>query len=187
MEEAWSIAIAAVSVLVTIGVFWIKQHLDGERSRREARRVLVGQVLDRVDRVARAAPLMPISSIWMNPVIELIQVLPRLVLELDRRDRVVAIWFYGQVQRLVAASSNRDVIRISLEIGYAMSSWHSGEKPRSWFQGELEARPVDEAFTVPRSFRTRSALPAVASMLAVPFVWGWLTGLGRALVPTVWR
>jgi hypothetical protein len=64
---------------------------------------------------------------------------PRLLVGLHRRDRIVATWLTTQVNLMNAATSQGAVFQLALKASTTIANWHIGTVRRSWFETEVAA------------------------------------------------
>lgn len=178
MIETLSVTIAAATLTVSIVGFGILRIMEIRRDRRQARRIAVTRVLDSVERATRVLATSSVSGIWTNHVFEFSQLLARLMVDLERRDQVIAVWVYRETQQLVRAGRRKDAARILQNVGFVLATWHAGGLKRSWFKEQVAANPPQEPFVMPRSFRMRANFTPLLTLLTLPVLFGFLTGVG---------
>jgi hypothetical protein len=151
-------ASTGITLLVTVILFAIDRVSLRRREVREARRQLVARVLDALDLSARALARPAFTHMWTNPDVEYALVIPRLLLELDRKDRVVASWLQRQTQLMLREPSKRKALAIRAEAAGRFVEWHQGERRLSWFREELKRDPVELQFKVGAAVRAKRLL-----------------------------
>ncbi|MBX9470377.1 hypothetical protein [Microcella sp.] len=136
-------------------------------------------MLDTVERASRVLATSSVSGIWTNHVFELTQVLPRLLLELNRRDQAIAVWVYREIQQVVLAKDRRQSARIIQGIGYTLAEWKNGRKSRAWFAKDLVSNPPVDPFVVPKSTHVKLNTRPLLTLLTLPVFAGFAFGIGH--------
>jgi hypothetical protein len=178
MLENVSFVVAVATLTTPVAGFVILRIIEFRRDRRLARRAAVSRVLDSVERANLALVTSSVSGLWTNHLQELTQLLPRLLTDLDRKDEVIAVWVYREIQSIVLQSNRKQTVRAIQQIGFTLTEWHSGKKSRRWFERDLADRPPTRDFRFPRRARWRLRARPVLTMLTLPTLFGFAFGVG---------
>jgi hypothetical protein len=178
MVETWSLVVATATLTASVIGFGVLRFIEFQRDRDLAQRAAVSRVLDTVERASRVLATSSISGIWTNHVFELTQLLPRLLLELDRRDQAIAVWVYREIQTLVLTKDRRQSARIIQGIGYTLTEWKNGQKSRAWFAKDLASNPPVDPFVVPKSTLVKLNTRPLLTLLTLPVFAGFALGVG---------
>jgi hypothetical protein len=176
MNLATQVAVltSLLATTVALGTWGFTQWRLGRAVKRESRRQLVSRVLDVVDALVKQRTLPVLLIAWRRKEIDLALLQTRLVLDLPKKDQVIAKWVWAQTERLVIAKDESEVTRRAIAIGGALSLWHQGFCKRKWFKGQLALEPVIEELKISaaakwrlsgRNFREVLALGVIASAL----------------------
>ena len=166
---------AAITALVTIILFGIEGFRRLRSDRLAARRDVVSRVLDVVDSATQRLSKPQWARLWGSAELDFALVLPRLLLELDKKDRPVAEWALREMQKMQLASTEKGSLRIGIAIGTTLIGWHHGEVERKWFAEQIRMEPPIADFRVP----TATKLKRLAAKTVVLSVTG--LGVGAAI------
>lgn len=142
-------ATTGATLFVSIALFaisWIRGRIV---ARHEARRLLLTRVLDTFENAYRGLLRAPWARLWSPAEAEYAILLPRLLLELPKRDRVIASWVARQVQLMQSQPSDQKAFTAAGSVAAQLVGWYHGEVKRQWFRNELAKDPYDPAFKVP--------------------------------------
>ena len=178
MVEVWSLVVATATLAASVIGFGVIRVIEFRRDRESARRAAVSRVLDTVERASRVLASSSVSGLWTNHVLEIVHVLPRLMVDLSRKDQAIAVWVYREIQRLVATKRRRESALILQGIGYTLVEWQKGNKTREWFAADLARNPADFRFIVPVSARVRLNVEPLVALLTLPVFAGFVFGIG---------
>jgi len=78
---------------------------------------------------------------------------PRLLLELGKHDRVIALWVQRQVQLMQATPAKKGRVAIQAGVAEKLVLWHHGEMNRTWFAMQYAADPLPPKFVIPLRVR----------------------------------
>lgn len=170
---------ASAGVILTVAIFVIQSWRARRAARTEARRQLVSRVLDTVDRAARAHSLYPLSLLWTRGEAEIAMVLPRLVLDLEKGERAVAVWVARQVQLMQQQRDPKKALRINYHVAFQLAEWHQGSVRTKWFVGQNALDPFDVNFTAPPQVRRAKSLRASLTVVLVVSAWAYLPQMAR--------
>lgn len=126
-------------------------------ARKELRRQVVTRVLDVVDDLARQQARPVLAGAFRRREIDLALLQTRLLLDLRKRDLIVAYWVWAQTQRILSANKESEATRRAIAIGVGLGEWHRGSRKRRWFTMALDFEPVIEDFVIPRAARWRQS------------------------------
>lgn len=147
-------SVALVSVVVTVTLFCASQVLLLRTARRSARTALVSDVLTALEQVARTHARPVFVRIWTKPELEYALLVPRLLVGLRQKDRIIAVWARTRVDAMLAAKTQADVVVIASDLSGKISEWHLGQRQRAWFAQEVDDyRPLRNR-TTRRTFHT---------------------------------
>lgn len=129
MNTALAIGFATTTatLLVTVMLFAVDRALIRRAERAERRRQLVERVLDTFDGSTRAVTRPAFGKAWTNPEIEYALLMPRLLLDLGPKDRVLAPWMQPQVQLMHLVVSRKEKTLLRAKVVDALLQWHLGE------------------------------------------------------------
>lgn len=142
-------ATTGVTLLVTVVLFATDRLLTRSREKRELRRLLVARVLDTFDQSTRLLLRPAVAQLWTNGELEFTLLTPRMLLDLSKQDRVIALWMQRQVQLMQLAVRKEAKVRIRAASAEALLLWHHGERDLQWFTTQLKADPQQQPFKVP--------------------------------------
>jgi hypothetical protein len=163
-------ATTGATVLLTVILFGLDRYLRRRASQQEVRRQLMMRVLDTFELATRSLVRPAFVQAWTNVDVEYAMLLPRLLLDLGKRDRVIAVWLQKQVQLMQLEPSHRRALAIRGDVAVKLLQWQQLDLERSWFENEVRASPPTQPFIVPRKVKlTRLAHDgwAWAQLLAV--------------------
>jgi len=146
--------VALVSVLVTVGLFVITQVMLVRSAHRAARASMVENVLTALERVARMHSRPVFVRFWTKPEIEYALLIPRLLVGLRRRDRMIAVWAQTRVNAMLAAKTQGEVVVIASDLSGKISEWYLGQRSRGWFEQEVKDHQPKKNRTARRQFNT---------------------------------
>lgn len=179
MFEMWAVWLSVTGVALSAAIFIVTRLFEVSAARQEQRRKVVSRVLDSVDRLTRAVALWPLSGIWTRPALELMVVVPRILMDLPKRDDQVAVWVLTQVNEVAIARTRKEAFTLAQGIGVALAEWHRGTRPTKWFVAQTTQPFTWRADPDARGRRVRELLQVVLSAMAIPVLWGALTEFGR--------
>jgi hypothetical protein len=148
-------ATTGATLLATVGLFVADRILTRREGRREVRRQLMVRVLDAFDSSTRGLIRPAFVQAWTNDNLEYALLAPRLLLDLNGRERVIALWLQTQVQQMMLAVSRAERLRIRATVAERMIAWHVGEIRTSWFGREVGRRPIVRDLRIPPHVRVR--------------------------------
>ncbi|MEO8528527.1 MAG: hypothetical protein ABI435_05570 [Pseudolysinimonas sp.] len=171
MNTALAIGFATtgVTLLVSIFLFSLDRFLTRRANARALRRELVARVLDTFEQSTRALLRPAFVQAWTNGEVEFTLLTPRLLLDLEPKERVIVGWMQRQVQLMQLSVARAERVRIRVEVAEALIRWHQGSRSLSWFAVELKKDPVVHGLIVPKSVRARQF---------VRDSWAWAQFLG---------
>lgn len=111
---------------------------------------------------------------WTNADLEYALLGPRLLLDLGRKDRVVAAWVLRQVQLMQLESSAKRALSLRANVSAKLLQWHHGELRRTWFEEQLRVDKIDPDFRVPVKVKS-------GRMMRDAWSWTQLLGLVVAI------
>jgi len=178
-----SIALLTTSatLAVTIVLFILEWRRHVKESHLETRRRAISRVIDAVEAASRATstPFHPRAG----GELELALAVPRLLLEIEPKQRAVANWTIRKIQLMRLAPTDVTANGIALEIGSRLIQWHHGELRLDWFEEEVRRDPPVSPFRVPA--RARAARAVNRSWTSSKL--GFLIGVGVAPLPLIAR
>ena len=142
-------ATTGATLLITVLLFALDRAIGRRAQRQEKRRQLMARVLDTLDLASRSLARPAFVKMWTNTDLEYALLGPRLLLDLGKKDRVVAAWALRQVQLMQLESSAKRALLLRASVSAKLLQWHHGELRRSWFEGELRVNKIDPDFRVP--------------------------------------
>jgi len=153
-----SVVVAVVGVSVPVGLFVMESRRRRRSDLVEQRRTAIIHVLDAVDRIARGQALFPLSQIWMRPEAELSLTLSRLLLELPKAERDVAMWVARQTQLIQLESRQSARLALAVEVSFKLAAWHQGDLQLKWFSDQLASDPFNETLRIPLHIKIKKFL-----------------------------
>ena len=149
-----ALAIAFVSVMVALAAV-IGTFRERQSQRRnddlERRRQLVGEVLEKLDRVARLQSRPVFGRLWAKPELEFALAMPKLELLVEEHEQPIVEWLNLQIRHMHRASSDGRAAVIGIRSAAALAEWFRGNRPLSWFETALFAA---EELPIPPAKRT---------------------------------
>lgn len=170
---------ALISITVTVVLFAVTQILTIRQHKKEARSASVTRVLDALDRVARRHAWPVVAKKWLKPELDYALLVPRLLVGLPKRDRVVGVWLATQVNLMTAAPTQTAVFKLAADASSQIANWQIRQVPRKWFQDEVDKHEPKAPRPLLRAFMLE-----VQGTVAVIFVAGvaaLVVGIGSAL------
>lgn len=146
--------VALVSVLVTVMLFAITQGVLVRSARQAARTSMIDTVLTALERVARTHSRPVVVRLWTRPEVEYALLVPRLLVGLRRRERVIAVWAQTRVNAMLAAETQGEVVVIASDLSGKLSEWYLGQRSRGWFDQEVKGHQPRKNRTARREFNT---------------------------------
>jgi len=177
-------ASTAATLFVTVVLFGVERIASMLSARNQARRDLVARVINVFETAARTSIRPALARAWTNPEVEYALLLPRLLLELRKRDRVIALWVQRQVQLMQLEPRKRERIKIQAKVAEKLVLWHHGEASTSWFALEIRKDPPVPGFSVPLRVRTLQLAGMSWSWAQLFFAIGGLAAMIRQAVRT---
>ncbi|MCU1584533.1 MAG: hypothetical protein JWM49_1089 [Microbacteriaceae bacterium] len=107
------------------------------------------RVLDTLDALIRFMIRPAFVSVWTNPQIEYTLLMPRLLLDLGREDRMLAAWVQRQIQLMQLATSKKEAVRIRASVAEKLLGWHLGEINTAWFADQVRNDPAAVKLEIP--------------------------------------
>lgn len=144
-------ATTGATLLLTGVLFTLDRYFRARAERRELRRKLMVRVLDTLELATRSLVRPAFVQAWTNSDVEYAMLLPRLLLDLGKRDRVIAVWVLRQVQLMQLEPAHKKALAIRAEVTSKLLLWHLGELKTSWFDREVARDRPARQFAVPRS------------------------------------
>lgn len=172
-------SIALVSVVVTVALFFVAQLLVVRSARQSARAAMVNDVLSALEHVARTHSRPVVVRMWTKPELEYALLVPRLLVGLRRKDRIIAVWAQTRVNAMLAAKTQSDVVVIASDLSGKISEWHLQQRRRAWFAQEVQDHHPAASRTTRRAFHT--ATQAVLLLLLACVCAVLPTAVGAAL------
>lgn len=170
----------SATVLVTVLLFTIDAARRERSARREARRLLVSDVLSAMDRAARELRKPAIFRPWSRPETEFVLLAPRLLLNLQPKELPVGYWATSQTQRMIAATSDKSAFKEGIGIATKLTEWHQGLRPLDWFVQELAAQPVVAAHAPSLRAQLRRTASRTGDMVVGAVFVGLAIGAAKA-------
>lgn len=148
-------ATTGATLFVTVVLFAWDRLSTRARAKRELKRQLVARVIDTFDASTRSLIRPAFMQAWTNAELEYTLLLPRLLLDLNGRDRFVALWMHRQIQlmRLAVTKSERVTARAS--VVERLLEWNEGTRKSGWFAQQVRDDPPRAEFSVPARTRLR--------------------------------
>jgi hypothetical protein len=148
---AASIAIVTTgaTLFVTVLLFtaeWIRRRVVAYR---ENRRQIITRTLDTMDRAIRGFIRTSLFPVGSRVELEYMVLVPRLLVDLPKKERFVAAWVAREVQSMLAQSSDDKAFKISVDISAKLVEWYHHDRKRDWFKADLSKRPYDPMFVQP--------------------------------------
>lgn len=171
-------ATTGTTLLITVSLFALDRVLGRRAVRQEKRRQLMVRVLDTLDLASRSLARPAFVQMWTNSDLEYALLGPRLLLDLGKKDRVVAAWVLHQIQLMQLEASAKRALVLRASVSARLLQWHHGELRRSWFDGELRVSGIDPDFRVPMKVRSER-------MMRDAWSWAQLTGVVVAFAFTL--
>jgi hypothetical protein len=134
---------------VTVVLFSVDRVTQRKIMAAASRRDVVARVLDAFDSSARAMARPVFVKAWVNPELEFTLLVPRLLVDLPKGDRVISAWLLRQVQLMRLAATNSDRVKIGANVGDRLLQWQHHEIKVKWFIDQLANDPVSPEFKVP--------------------------------------
>lgn len=157
MDTAIAVGFATTgaTLLVTVVLFAIDRCLQRKSAREAARREMVARVLRTFEGSMRTLARPVLVRAWQNPDLEFTLLIPRLLVDLPSRDRVIAKWLLRQVQLMRLAVTTRERVAIGAHVGQSLVRWQHREIKARWFTEQLATDPLATDFRVPTRTRVR--------------------------------
>ena len=170
----------AITALVTIILFGIEGFRRFRSERLAARRDVVSRVLDVVSSATQRLAKPQWARMWGSAELDFALVLPRLLLELDKKDRPVAEWAWREMQRMQLASTEKESLRIGITIGTTLIGWHHGEVELKWFAEQIRTEPPVANFRVPAATKLKRLATKTVALSVTGLCVGAAIGAGAA-------
>lgn len=103
----------------------------------ERRRVLVGQVIGRLERITRTQVRPVFARLWVNYQLEFSLAVPQMALLVSADEEVLLRWFSARVARMKGAPSDAAAATIAIGTTGALADWSRGKKTLQWFAEDL--------------------------------------------------
>lgn len=168
--------------LCSVGAAWYTIRVSAQReaardarASEERRRVLVGQVIGRLERITRTQVRPVFARLWVNYQLEFSLAVPQMALLVNADEEVLLHWFSARVKRMKSAPSDAAAATIAIETTGALADWSRGKKTLQWFAEDL-SQPVRRQ----RWSRLRPVRPTVeagATILLTAAVAGGTLGI----------
>lgn len=173
-----TLATAALSALVAVGIYRRGERARGREAAREQQRLTVVRMLDTVDSAVRSRLGLAVFRGFRGANVDTLLALPRLLVELPKDDLAVAEWSAAQVQRALQTTRRKPFVTRMMTIETQLISWHRGDVSTAWFEAELEKEPFDLNFKISRTTHAgtwaRQVFETVMILGTARFVhWAW--------------
>lgn len=157
MNTALAIGYATTgcTLFVTVVLFVLDRLFTRRRERREVERQLVTRVLDAFDASTRNLFRPAFIQAWNNSDVEYALLAPRLLLDLEGRNRFIVPWLMRQIQHMQMSVTKKERVAIRAHVADRLIQWHAREIGPSWFAGQLGKDPIERSFSVPRSIKLK--------------------------------
>lgn len=157
MNTALAIGFATTgaTLLLTIGLFILDRVLARRRERQEVRRSLVTRVLDTFDASTRRLLRPAFVQAWSNSEVEYALLTPRLLLDLNGRDRLIVPWLQRQIQHMQLSISKKDRMAVRAMVMDRLLQWQAGRIKPNWFGQQLAIDPVQKDFSIPGTIKLK--------------------------------
>lgn len=164
-----ALVVATLSLLIAFYSIFSSRKREAVRDATAAedrRRLLVGQVVTRLERITLVQSRPIFGRLWSNHQIEFALAVPQMALLATPEEEVLITWLSQQVQRMKAARSDAAAAAIAIDTTFVLASWFRGSRPLQWFDDEvLEPRVVEKSLT--RRFRPFTELVLTLSVTAI--------------------
>lgn len=155
--SATAVVTTLITVSVAFAVFIASEVLKQVQARRERKRLTIVRMLDTLDTVMRRQAYPGIVSAWRSSEVDLVLTLPRLSIDLPKRDLVIVNWVWAQTQRFAVATNKREMIQRAAQIESNLTKWYRGELKREWFNQAVRSEPMIKEFRVAKSVAWKRA------------------------------
>ncbi|WBU36705.1 hypothetical protein [Homoserinibacter sp. YIM 151385] len=157
MDAALHIGFATTgaTLLVTVGLFAWDRAASRASAKRELKRQLVARVLDAFESSTRSLIRPAFVQAWTNAELEYTLLLPRLLLDLNGRDRFIALWMHRQIQLMRLAVTKRERVAARAVVAERLIEWNAGTRKSAWFAQQVREDPPSSRFAVPTPTRIR--------------------------------
>lgn len=145
------------------------------RASEERRRVLVGQVIGRLERITRTQVRPVFTRLWVNYQLEFSLAVPQMALLVNADEEVLLRWFSARVKRMKGAPSDASAATIAIETTGALADWSRGKKTLQWFAEDLLQPVQQQRWSHLRP--VRPTLEAGATILLTALVAGGTLGI----------
>lgn len=162
--------VALCSVVVTVALFAMTQLLLMRSARQDARASAVDAALTALERVARTHSRPVVVRLWTKPELEYALLVPRLLVGLRPKERIVAVWARTRVQAMAAAKTQGEVVLIASDLSAMVSEWYLGQRDAAWFRQEVKDHQPSRSRATRRAFNTSTQVVALVLLAAVSAV-----------------
>jgi hypothetical protein len=156
-----------MSVVVTVALFSAAQLLVVRSARQTARAAMINDVFTALEHAARVQARPVVVRLWSRPELEYALLVPRLLVGLPRKERIVAVWAQTQVNTMLAAKTQGEVITIAADLSGKIAEWHLGQRHRAWFAQEVRDHHPMKNRAARRSFHTSAQAVGVIALATV--------------------
>ena len=146
-------ATTGATLLLSVVLFTLDRVLKIRADRREVRRQLMVRVLDTLELATRSLVRPAFFQAWINSDVEYAMLLPRLLLDLGKRDRAIAAWVHRRVQVMQLQPSPKAALVIRADVAGRLLQWQQGELRLAWFERQLKTDRPLTPFEVPRKIK----------------------------------
>ena len=136
--------VAAISVgvaIIALALSVVQTWRAARQSAIASRALAIGFALDQLTLVIRDAQRPQWFRPFRRPELEFALLIPRLALQLNKRDSAVALWATSRVVLMQHTVSDAGVLRIAIDLVAKLASWHTGALKTSWFTESLAEGP----------------------------------------------
>lgn len=165
-----STIVAFLSMVVTVVLFSVTQLLLLRSARQAARASAVDAVLSALERVARTHSRPVVVRLWTKPELEYALLIPRLLVGLRPKERIVAVWAQARVQAMAAASTQGEVLLIASDLSGKVAEWYLGQRDAAWFRQEVKDHQPMRSRITRRAFNTSTQAVVLVLLAAVSAV-----------------
>ena len=148
-------ATTGATLFVTVALFAWDRLSSRARAKRELKRQLVARVLDAFEASTRSLIRPAFVQAWTNAELEYTLLLPRLLLDLNGRDRFIALWMHRQIQLMRLAVTKRERVAARALVAERLIDWNAGTRKSAWFAQQVREDPPSPKFSVPTPIRIR--------------------------------
>jgi hypothetical protein len=188
MSDATLIALASllVTVVTVIAGFWERAR-TARANEDQRRRLLIGDVIERLERVTREQARPVFARMYAIPELDLALALPRFMLLMKPEEQPLLLWLTYQSKRMQSAPSDHLATAIGIEAVGELAKWYKGERSLDWFVAQNSAARKLPEPKPRRSFRRQIRNPIEAvTIVSMAVALGLAPSVIMAALPKAW-